>query len=98
MIFPEGTRSRTGELLKFKGGAFVLSTETKVPIQPILISGTRDIVRPDTFITRSSGTMIASILPAMYPDDYPSVGAFRDAVYKTMNAELEELSKLSGIR
>ena len=98
MLFPEGTRSRTGELLKFKGGAFVLSTDTKVPVQPILISGTRDIVRPDTFITRSSGTMIASILPAMYPDDYPSVGAFRDAVYKTMNAELEKLSKLSGIR
>jgi 1-acyl-sn-glycerol-3-phosphate acyltransferase len=98
MIFPEGTRSRTGELLKFKGGAFVMAADTKTAVQPILISGTREIVRPDSFITRPSGTMIASILPAMHPDDYPSVGAFRDAVYKTMKAELDELSKCSGPR
>jgi 1-acyl-sn-glycerol-3-phosphate acyltransferase len=98
MLFPEGTRSRNGDLLKFKGGAFLMSTETNVPVQPILISGTRDIVRPDTFITRSSGTMIASILPPMYPTDYPSVGAFRDAVYQTMKAELESLSKLSDAK
>jgi 1-acyl-sn-glycerol-3-phosphate acyltransferase len=41
MIFPEGTRSRTAELLPFKDGAFRLAIEAGVPILPLAVSGTR---------------------------------------------------------
>jgi 1-acyl-sn-glycerol-3-phosphate acyltransferase len=41
MIFPEGTRSKTGEMLPFKAGAFRLAIETGADILPIAISGTR---------------------------------------------------------
>lgn len=41
MIFPEGTRSPTGELLPFKDGAFRLAIEQKADILPIAVSGTR---------------------------------------------------------
>jgi 1-acyl-sn-glycerol-3-phosphate acyltransferase len=41
MIFPEGTRSRTSELLPFKDGAFRLAIEAGVPILPLAVSGTR---------------------------------------------------------
>jgi 1-acyl-sn-glycerol-3-phosphate acyltransferase len=41
MIFPEGTRSRTSELLPFKDGAFRLAIEAGVPILPLALSGTR---------------------------------------------------------
>jgi 1-acyl-sn-glycerol-3-phosphate acyltransferase len=40
MIFPEGTRSRTTELLPFKDGAFRLAIEAGVPILPLALSGT----------------------------------------------------------
>src|SRR5688572_23494766 len=40
MIFPEGTRSRTSELLPFKDGAFRLAIEAGVPILPLAVSGT----------------------------------------------------------
>jgi 1-acyl-sn-glycerol-3-phosphate acyltransferase len=42
MIFPEGTRSRTSELLPFKDGAFRLAIEAGVPVLPLAVSGTRD--------------------------------------------------------
>jgi 1-acyl-sn-glycerol-3-phosphate acyltransferase len=41
MIFPEGTRSRTAELLPFKDGAFRLAIEAGVPLLPLAVSGTR---------------------------------------------------------
>jgi len=40
MIFPEGTRSKTAELLPFKDGAFRLAVEAGVPILPLALSGT----------------------------------------------------------
>ncbi|HET7599589.1 MAG TPA: lysophospholipid acyltransferase family protein [Gemmatimonadales bacterium] len=40
MIFPEGTRSMTGEMLPFKDGAFRLAVDTGVPILPLALSGT----------------------------------------------------------
>ncbi len=41
MIFPEGTRSRTREMLPFKDGAFRLAIETGAPILPLAVAGTR---------------------------------------------------------
>jgi 1-acyl-sn-glycerol-3-phosphate acyltransferase len=41
MIFPEGTRSKTAEMLPFKDGAFRLALEAGVPIQPMALFGTR---------------------------------------------------------
>lgn len=44
IIYPEGTRSRTGELLEFKKGAFMLAAEAQVPVVPTVVVGTREIV------------------------------------------------------
>jgi len=52
MIFPEGTRSDTGELLPMKRGAFVLASKSRVPIVPIAINGTKDILKRGGFLIR----------------------------------------------
>lgn len=43
MMFPEGTRSKDGELLKFKDGAFKLAIRAGVPVLPVAIAGTKEM-------------------------------------------------------
>jgi 1-acyl-sn-glycerol-3-phosphate acyltransferase len=44
LFFPEGTRSETGEVGEFQNGAFKLAIKEKVPVLPIMISGTRGAI------------------------------------------------------
>lgn len=45
LIFPEGTRSRSGELLPFKKGGFIMAIKGQAPIVPVAISGARSAMR-----------------------------------------------------
>ena len=42
LVFPEGTRSRSGELLPFKKGGVVMALKAQVPIVPCAIQGARN--------------------------------------------------------
>ncbi len=44
VVFPEGTRSRTGRLGEFKKGAFVLAIRLGLPIVPVVCRGTRRLM------------------------------------------------------
>ena len=52
VVFPEGSRSRTSELLPFKSGTFYLAILSGVPIVPITLIGSREVLKPDSLHIR----------------------------------------------
>jgi 1-acyl-sn-glycerol-3-phosphate acyltransferase len=44
IVFPEGTRSIDGAVARFKGGSFVIALQAGLPIVPITIAGSRQVM------------------------------------------------------
>jgi 1-acyl-sn-glycerol-3-phosphate acyltransferase len=69
LIFPEGTRSRTGELGEFKKGAFVAAVESGSRILPVALSGTRELMPKGRFAIRP-GTVRVRVLDSVDTRSY----------------------------
>ena len=92
MIFPEGTRSRTDELLPFKDGAFRLAVESGVPVLPLVVAGTRGAMRKGSLIFGRSVAEVRALAPV--PTEgltIADVPALRDRVRDMIVAGRAEL-------
>jgi 1-acyl-sn-glycerol-3-phosphate acyltransferase len=94
-FFAEGTRSLTGELAPFKRGAFKLAIETKTPIVPVAITGTREALPRGTwrFSHRVSGIM--TVLPPIETSSYQAedVDILRQRVFDEISRVFNSIEK-----
>ncbi len=65
-VFPEGTRTETGLLNKFKVGPFMLAAQLGIPILPVVIRGTFACHRKNAFLV-FPGRVHVDIHPPLHP-------------------------------
>ena len=58
LIFPEGTRSSAGSLLPFKRGGFLLAIKSGVPIVPVSIRGTENLMKKESILIRPGAVKV----------------------------------------
>jgi 1-acyl-sn-glycerol-3-phosphate acyltransferase len=90
-LFPEGTRSTTGQLRQFKKGTFVLAIETQVPIVPVAVEG--------GYRVSSKGRIRATRMSLSLADPLPTAGKTardRDVVLATVQAGIGAMLEEAG--
>lgn len=75
MMFPEGTRSVTGELKEFKPGAFELALKTRKPILPIVLSGTSNALPKRGFVLQGRHPITVTVLDPIPPARFEGMSA-----------------------
>jgi 1-acyl-sn-glycerol-3-phosphate acyltransferase len=88
LIFPEGTRSRTTDLLPFKKGGFIMAIKAQAPIVPVAVQGGRDAMRKGSRIVRP----VTVSIRIGEPIDTAGLGVHdRDALIARTRARIEAL-------
>jgi len=72
IVFPEGSRTSDGQVMKFKGGVFLLAIESGLPIVPVSIAGSR-VVMP-----KGRLTVCPAVVRVTIHESIPTVGLGRD--------------------
>jgi len=100
LIFPEGTRSRTGEIGNFKSGAFKLALETGLPIVPIVLTGTQDVLSKGRTAVGKSGVAYLSVLAPIPVNGFDPKDEvkLRKQVEDVMREEFEKRKRMLASR
>jgi 1-acyl-sn-glycerol-3-phosphate acyltransferase len=97
MIFPEGSRSKTGDLNPFQAGAFKLAIEGQYPILPMAVHGTRDALRKHDWRQGRAVAEVRVLEPVstegLTKDDLPEL---RDRVRTMISDARDELRAQYG--
>ena len=92
MIFPEGRRSTTGELMPFKDGAFRLAIEAQVPVLPLAVHGAATALRTHSWRFGRAVARVQVLEPIMTAGmTLDDVAELRESARVSIGAALEEM-------
>ncbi len=95
-IYPEGHRSRDGKLQIGKLGAARLAITARVPVLPIGIIGTREVLPKGKIIPKIKKVITVKIGKPIYFKEYYEKGASKKILIKATNKIMREIGKLIG--
>lgn len=89
-IAPEGTRSKTGELGKFKRGGFHLAIDAGLRILPVVIDGSRQVLEAKGLHVHKGQTVKVAICPPVTATDFgrPRVAELIASVHDAIASRL----------
>jgi 1-acyl-sn-glycerol-3-phosphate acyltransferase len=88
VFFPEGTRSRDGQVLPFNDGPFQLAIREKTPVLPLVVEGTGDALPRNTWRFGASQEIHLHVLEPVAAEGWDDCGALRDHVRQRIIDEL----------
>lgn len=93
-VFPEGTRSHDGQIQEFKEGAFLIAKMNRLPILPVAIHGTRDLLPAGSARFRGRAKCIIHVLPAISAETVAATKTrdLSEMVRKMIVEKVKELS------
>ncbi len=100
-MFPEGTRSYTGQLKPFKPGAFLLAHKMRVPILPVVITGTREALPKYSLNFHGKHPITIEVLPEIAVQDFEtlSVEDTSEMIRQLISAKIGGTAdELSGVK
>lgn len=86
ILFPEGTRSRDGQLLPFKRGGFIIASEAGLPVLPVTVVGSHERLPPGR-AAFTSGEIHIIVHPPVETRER-SLEALMEEVHRTIAAPL----------
>ncbi|MCF8380527.1 MAG: 1-acyl-sn-glycerol-3-phosphate acyltransferase [Bacteroidales bacterium] len=93
MVFPEGTRSKTGKLGRFMDGAFILAMETKTDILPMVIDGTGKAIPKKGWSLKGKQKLKLKVLDPLPYEEWKDKSLHELKLY-VRNIISDELTKL----
>lgn len=93
LLFPEGTRSKTGQVGRFKSGAFILSSRHGVPIVPIAMRGALEAVQEGRVRARRVELRMRVLAPVAPPATQADILPTQQLVEGMVRNAVEELNE-----
>ena len=90
-VYPEGTRTKDGDIGEFKKGAFRSATSTGTSVIPVVIDGPFQILPKKGFILSKKQNIIIRVLPAIPVEKGEDPGQLALKCHEVMSGELEKI-------
>ncbi|MDR1554350.1 MAG: 1-acyl-sn-glycerol-3-phosphate acyltransferase [Prevotellaceae bacterium] len=93
-VFPEGTRTKDGQVHRFKEGAFLLAKQTKTPILPVVLDGAFAVLPKNEMLLKMKHRFHIKILPEISVQEIEST-SIKDMTLKVQTLITDEHKKIA---